>query len=305
MTPVKGPRHGYRVVGAHHYVALVTTDTAAGSARLQALQPRALIVTVYGLYARETGGWLAVSTLIRLMDGVGVDEPAVRSAISRLKRRGVLKARSRRGVAGYELSRHGRSILDEGDQRIFRRSRAGLDDGWVLAVFSVPESERGRRHQLRSRLSWLGFGTVSAGVWVAPAHLADETAQVLQRHGLTDYVDLFTAQHVGFGDVAREVAGWWDLDGLGRLYADFVSAHGPVLRRWQRRRTTPDDEAFADYVTALTAWRRLPFLDPGLPLEVLPGRWPGVRAGAVFDALQDRLASAAHRHLAAVLADRG
>ncbi len=283
----------------------MTTDTAAASARSQALQPRALIVTVYGLYARETGGWLAVASLIRLMDGVGVDEPAVRSAISRLKRRGVLESHSRRGVAGYQLSRHGRSILDEGDQRIFRRARGGLDDGWLLAVFSVPESERGRRHQLRSRLSWLGFGTVSAGVWVAPAHLADETAQVLRRHGLTGYVDLFTAQHVGFGDVAGEVAGWWDLDGLGRLYGEFVAAYGPVLRRWQRRRTTPQGEAFADYVCALTAWRRLPFLDPGLPLEVLPVRWPGVRAAELFDALQDRLAVAAHRHLAAVLADRG
>lgn len=270
--------------------------------RPQALAPRALIVTVYGLYARQSAGWLAVQSLIRLMDGVGVGEPAVRSAISRLKRRGVLVARSRRGVAGYELSRQGRSILAEGDQRIFGRRRAEPDDGWVLAVFSVPEAERRRRHQLRSRLSWLGFGTVAAGVWVAPAYLAEETAQVLQRHGLTGYVDLFAAQHVGPGDVTAEVAGWWDLDGLARLYTDFVTAHSPVLRRWQRRRTTADDEAFADYVTALTAWRRLPFLDPGLPLEVLPARWPGLRAAALFDALQDRLAGPAHRHLSAVRA---
>ncbi|GAB3590978.1 PaaX family transcriptional regulator C-terminal domain-containing protein [Angustibacter peucedani] len=281
----------------------MTTDKGPGSSRLPAPQPRALIVTVYGLYARETAGWLAVSTLIRLMDGAGVDEPAVRSAISRLKRRGVLVARARRGVAGYQLSEQGRRILAEGDQRIFRRTRAGRDDGWVLAVFSVPESERRRRHQLRSRLSWLGYGTVSAGVWVAPAHLADETAQVLERHDLTAYVDLFRAQHLGFGDVRAEVGAWWDLDELARLYAEFVAVHAPVLRRWQRRRGTDDAVAFADYVTALTAWRRLPFLDPGLPLELLPGRWPGVRAGELFDALQDRLAEPAHRHLAQVLAN--
>lgn len=279
--------------------------TATGTLRPQTLQPRALIVSVYGLYARQSAGWLAVQTLIRLMDGVGVDEPAVRSAISRLKRSGVLVARSRRGVAGYELSRQGRSILAEGDQRIFGRTRAEPDEGWVLVVFSVPEAERRQRHQLRSRLSWLGFGTVSAGVWVAPAHLADETAQMLQRHGLTGYVDLFAAQHVGPGDVRAEVAGWWDLDELARLYTEFVTAHTPVLRRWQRRRTTADDEAFADYLTALTAWRRLPFLDPGLPLEVLPARWPGLRAAALFDALQERLATPARRHLTDVLAGSG
>jgi phenylacetic acid degradation operon negative regulatory protein len=274
----------------------VTTDDRTVG-RPASLQPRALIVTVYGLYARRTSGWLAVSTLIRLMDDVGVEEPAVRSAISRLKRRGVLVAQRREGVAGYELSEQGRAILAEGDERIFRRRRAELDEGWVLAVFSVPESERRRRHQLRSRLSWLGFGTVSAGVWVAPAHLTEQTREVLGRESLTDYVDLFRADHVGFGAVDREVARWWDLDDLARMYEEFADAHAPVLRRWSRRRTVCDRTAFADYVVALTAWRRLPYLDPGLPLEVLPSRWPGVRAASVFDSLRERLAVAAERHI--------
>ncbi|KQX66540.1 PaaX family transcriptional regulator C-terminal domain-containing protein [Angustibacter sp. Root456] len=266
-------------------------------------QPRALIVTVYGLYARRTSGWLAVSTLIRLMDDVGVEEPAVRSAISRLKRRGVLVARRRGGVAGYELSPAGQGILAEGDERIFRRTRAGLDDGWLLAVFSVPESERRRRHQLRSRLAWLGFGTVSAGVWVAPAHLEQQTSDVLEREALTAYVDLFRADHVGFTDVRQEVSRWWDLDDLARMYEEFASVHAPVLRRWTRRRTTDDRAAFVDYVTALTAWRRLPYLDPGLPLEVLPRHWPGLRAAAVFDDLRSRLAPQAERHIAQTVSE--
>jgi phenylacetic acid degradation operon negative regulatory protein len=264
-----------------------------------------LIVTVYGLYARETAGWLAVSTLIRLLDDVGVEEAAVRSAISRLKRRGVLVSGSRRGVAGYALSDQGRAILDEGDHRIFRRGRAGLDDGWLLAAFSVPESERRQRHQLRSRLTWLGFGTVAAGVWVAPAHLARETGEVLQRHGLTGYVDLFRADYLAFGDVRREVATWWNLDDLAGMYEEFAASYSPVLRRWRRRTTRCDAEAFADYVTALTAWRRLPYLDPGLPLEVLPPRWPGLRAADLFEGLRECLAGPSHRHITHVLGSLG
>jgi phenylacetic acid degradation operon negative regulatory protein len=278
----------------------VTTDRATRATRLPTKQPRALIVTVYGLYARESAGWLAVSTLVRLLDGVGVEEPAVRSAISRLKRRGVLVARTRDGAAGYELSPAGRAILAEGDQRIFRRIRATIGEGWLLAVFSVPESERRRRHQLRGRLTWLGFGTVSAGVWVAPAHLTAETTEVLERHELTEYVDLFRADHLAFGDLRAEVAQWWELDGLADMYEEFTATFAPVLRRWLRRRTEDDAAAFADYVTALTAWRRLPFLDPGLPLDVLPAKWPGARAGQVFEGLKETLAPAAHRHLAAV-----
>jgi phenylacetic acid degradation operon negative regulatory protein len=63
---------------------------AAGEARPP--QPRALIVTIYGLYARDragqAGGWLSVAALIRLMAGLGADQATVRSSISRLKQRG-------------------------------------------------------------------------------------------------------------------------------------------------------------------------------------------------------------------------
>jgi len=50
---------------------------------------------------------------------------------------------------------------------------------------------------------------------------------------------------------------------------------------------------------ALTDWRRLPFLDPGLAPELLPSRWPGVRAAATFFELQSRLAGPAHRFVEA------
>jgi len=264
------------------------------------VRPRAFIVTIYGLYARDVGGWLSVSSLIRLMAQLGVDEPAVRSSISRLKRRGILEAARRGGAAGYALSEQARGILDEGDRRIFERPRANVGDGWILAVFSVPESERQKRHMLRSRLTWLGFGTVSAGVWIAPSHLETETRDVLSRYEIDSYVDLFHGDYLGFSDVSKQVAEWWDLDGLQILYSEFNEMHGAVLRRWKRRREPNDGEAFADYVRALTAWRRLPFLDPGLPPELLPKRWLGVRAADLFFEMRDRLEGPAHAHVRTV-----
>jgi phenylacetic acid degradation operon negative regulatory protein len=266
-------------------------------------QPRALIVTVYGLYAREHGGWLGVASLIRLLAEAGVDEPSVRSSISRLKRRGILVAERIDGVAGYALSAQARAILDEGDRRIFERRRATPDEGWVLAVFSVPETERDKRHQLRSRLSWLGFGTVSAGVWIAPAHLFGEARDALDRDGLAAYVDLFTAQYRAFADVRGQVPRWWDLDRLQALYQDFLADHGRLLTRYRRQRRIDDRQAFADYVRALTAWRRLPYSDPGLAPELLPRGWQGVRAAETFFELRRLLDEPAHRFVESVRAD--
>jgi phenylacetic acid degradation operon negative regulatory protein len=261
-----------------------------------ARQPRQLIVTLYGLYAREDDGWLSVAALVRLLAGLGVEEPAVRSSISRLKRRGLLAAERRSGSAGYALTPAARQILDDGDARIFGRRRATAADGWVLVVFSVPESEREKRHQLRSRLARLGFGTAAPGVWIAPGHLADEAVDVLRRLGLDGYVQLFRGDHLAFGDLSARVRDWWDLDTLRGRYATFLDRHGPVRVRWARRRRPDPERAFSDYVALVTDWRELPYADPGLPLAVLPPRWNGVRAAELFTDLGGRLAGPAHTH---------
>ncbi|MGH8776031.1 MAG: PaaX family transcriptional regulator [Jiangellaceae bacterium] len=261
-------------------------------------QPRSLIVTIYGSYAREAGGWLSVASLIRMMAAAGVDEPAVRSSTSRLKRRGILLAQRVDGVAGYALSDDARAILADGDRRIFGRPTVTLDDGWVLAVFSVPESERARRHTLRSRLSWLGFGTVAPGVWIAPSHLAGEANEVLARLGVDHYVDLFAASYLDAAELSAQVGRWWNLDQIQDAYRTYAEQWEPVLASWRRRGTTDVEMAFAHYVHTLTAWRRLPYLDPGLPPELLPVGWQGVHAADVFFALSDRLAGAARDYVA-------
>jgi len=273
--------------------------SASPGSEALAAQPRALIVTTYGLYARENGDWFSIASLIRLMSELDVDQPAVRSATSRLKQRGLLEPRREGGAAGYGLSARGSRILAEGDRRIFGRPRASTADGWVLAVFSVPEQHRARRHTLRSRLAWLGFGTVAAGVWIAPGQVAAEARDMLAADGLADYVTLFTAGYLAFADVRQQVTRWWDLHRLEQLYQAFIDAAAPVLDRWKAR---PGDagQAYADYVRVLTAWRRLPFLDPGLPPELLPGDWHGSRAEALFGELRGTLAGPARDHVLAV-----
>jgi phenylacetic acid degradation operon negative regulatory protein len=215
-----------------------------------------------------------------------------------------LQSRRHEGSAGYQLSAEALAILREGDARIFRRRRATLADGWLLAVFSVPETERHRRHVLRSELTRLGFGMVAPGIWIVPAHPRDETAQTLRRLELDSYADLFHADHVAFGDLAGKVRRWWDLDELERLYRAFIAAHEPTLRRWQAG-AADGRQAFADYVRVLTEWRRLPYLDPGLPAELLPPGWTGIRAADTFFTLRALLEQPARTYVTQVITGSG
>ncbi|MFF8909361.1 PaaX family transcriptional regulator [Streptomyces olivaceoviridis] len=254
--------------------------------------PRSLIVTLYGAYGRYMPGPVPVAELIRLLAAVGVDAPSVRSSVSRLKRRGLLSpARTGSGAAGYELSAEARQLLEDGDRRIYAGAPVA-DEGWVLAVFSVPESERQKRHVLRSRLAGLGFGTAAPGVWIAPARLYEETEHTLRRLRLDAYVDFFRGEHLGFAATAEAVGRWWDLAAIAKEHERFLDAHAPVLQAWERRPGTPPQEAYHDYLLALDSWRHLPYTDPGLPTPLLPANWPGVRSAQVFRRLHERLRDA-------------
>ena len=213
-------------------------DDRRAGARRRACQPRALIVTVYGLYAREIGGGSASSTLIRLLAEVGVDEPAVRSSISRLKRRGVLEAADRRRHRRLRAVRRRperSSTRATGGSSSAREATVG--DGWLLAVFSVPESERAPAAHAALPAGLAGLRHRAAGVWIAPAHLEAETRDVLERDGLAAYVDLFRADVHG---VRRHWPGWCRAvvgpRPLGARYDDFLTAYAPGADPLERRR---------------------------------------------------------------------
>ncbi len=231
-------------------------------------------MTFFGAFLRRLGGWIAVADLIALMAELGLDAQAVRSSVSRLKRRGVIESERRGGAAGYRLTERGEAILRAGDARIY--GRAAGDDRWLLVVFSIPEAQRALRHRLRSGLSGLGLGTVAPAVWIAPAHLRGEVERLVDELGVSDRVDLFAADPLG--DPAR----YWDLDALAAEYSRY-------LAEWESQ---PVD-GFAGYIRHLDAWRRIPFHDPGLPNP------DGERARRVFAELDARLAPAAWSQVAA------
>ncbi|MCP3818476.1 PaaX family transcriptional regulator [Streptomyces sp. A3M-1-3] len=261
------------------------------------IRPSSLINTVYGAFLRRLGGWISIADLITLMSELDVDSPAVRSAISRLKKKGILEP-ERQGATGYRLSPAVLPVFDEGDRRIFGSLEpADLSDGWAMAVFSVPESERSHRYQLRTRLTWLGFGNIAPGVWLAPGRILDDARGTLVRLGLSDYVHLFAADYAAFSDLRTTVSTWWDFPAIQTQYAAFTETYAPVAERLRRQSDLDTTEAFRHYVPMLTQWRRLPYLDPGLPTELLPADWNAVAARKVFLRLHAVLAEPSLLHV--------
>lgn len=245
-----------------------------------------LLRTLIGLYLRRLGGWIPASALVSLVGDLGVAQPQTRTAITRLKQKALLLS-ERRDTAGYALNPAAVRMLETGDRRIFEMRQMTDTDGWCLVSFSVPESARDVRHQLRRRLQWIGAGNVSPALWICPGHLQSEVEAILDGLGVRRGATLFPAgTPITDGTPAEAAARWWDLDALRAEHEAFQAAASSL-----------PEEPFAAYVRLIDAWRMLPYVDPGLPPVMLPADWPGARSFAEFARLQSTLAEPAWRHV--------
>lgn len=252
---------------------------------------RDLTLTLYGRFLRERGSWIAISHLVHLLEPLGADPASTRSAISRLKRDGLVDADERSGLAGYALTPAGEAFFADGDLRIFDHPSDG-EVRWVLATFSVPEAERNLRYKIRATLLDLGFGQLGNGLLIAPAARLEEAARRLTRENLAERTRLWVAEHGPLGRLSDVVTESWDLDMIRERYdaVERLACH-PIPPELS------DAAAFERHVAAIDAWRAARYADPGLPHKVMGHRWPEPYAREAFASLDEALRPRSIAHL--------
>ncbi|HCS61631.1 MAG TPA: regulator [Microbacterium sp.] len=254
-----------------------------------------ILRTIIGLTLRRLGGWISTSDLVRLASDAGIEQARARTAIARVKQHGLLLASREGGSVGYRLNPAATAMLERGDRRIFTVRQMQPDDAWCLISFSLPEARRDTRHQLRRRLQWIGCGVVSPALWICPAHLQDEVDEIFRELGIRDAAVLFrTATPQVAGSLADAVATWWDLDTLRGEHERFQYALTGLA-------AAEGAEVFSAYVRLIDSWRVLPYIDPGLPAELLPADWPGQHSFDEFRRLSVRFAQPAWEHVRATV----
>lgn len=270
------------------------------------LQPKSTVVSLFGGWLVQGDNWIAVADLLGLLEPLGIPSPGIRTAIGRLKKEGLLESQTRETVAGYQASHELLSIFEQGEDRIFASEvPAKLDDGWILAIFSVPESQREQRRNIRAHLGELGFGPINAGVFMAPARALSDAEQVLKRNDLDQYVQLFSGEYLGFDEISNLVDRAWDQTRLAEDYRQFVADFGSAVAQTQRSSNVPE-AAFHTCMRALEAWRPLPYRDPGLPDEVQDFSQDRTKARQLFASIGSQLKADADRYVLATLGqDRG
>jgi phenylacetic acid degradation operon negative regulatory protein len=268
------------------------------------IRPQSMLFTLYGDYIVHRGGEVWVGSLIQIAAQFGLSAQAVRSSLSRMSRNGWLRGRRQGNRSYYSLTPKSKRLLEEGARRIFVRRTGAWDGRWRVLTYSIPERRREVRDDLRKQLTWMGFGPLGSGAWISPHALEAEVEALAERLSIRDLVELFTATHVGFADDRALARRCWDLAALNRRYAAFLAQYQPRYEthraRLARGERVPESHCFVERFLLLHEYRRFFFLDPELPVELLPEGWLGAEAAQLFHAYHQLLADPANAYLDSV-----
>lgn len=269
-------------------------------------RPQDLVFTLFGDYLLHRPGAVWVGSVISLLEPLGFTNGASRTVLSRMSRKGWFSTYRDGRKSFYRLTEKGRKLLEEGEERIYHPPRDEPWDGtWVLLSYSIPEEQRSLRDRLRDRLFWLGFGSVTGGLWISPHDVAARVREIAGELEISEYLELFRATHVGFSDTEHLVARCWDLAALNDRYREFVERHTERFEAAEERLQRGDldeEECFLRRFELVHEYREFPLADPYLPRSLLPEDWMGDAADVLFRAYHDLLEDPSERYVESILA---
>jgi phenylacetic acid degradation operon negative regulatory protein len=266
-----------------------------------------LILTLFGDNILPRGGAIWTSGLLTLLELLGVGERAARSALSRMVGRGWLVARRQGRRSQYLLTSSGHRLLEHGARRLFEPPFADWDGLWQLVVYSLPESKRGQRHDLRVQLIWLGFGPLAPATWISPRDRRAELEYVCNELGLAAHVELFSGVRQHSDHTQALVERCWDLPALAAEYQQFVARHDADFAELERMSAQclwqQTGLCFARRFWLTHEFLPFPRKDPNLPTALLPSDWAGFGARRLFERYRQLLEPYANQYVDAVMHD--
>lgn len=268
--------------------------------------PRAksLVVTVWGDALAPHGGAVWLSSLIRLLAPLRLNERLVRTSVYRLTRDGWLASRQAGRRSFYRLTAQGRRRFENAYRRIYGPPPQTWDGRWDL-ILARSQGAAASRAKLRRELAWEGFGPVAPGVYARPARAGQPSPAGIVA-ALEHPVDvvLLRGRELEPGALPLEelVREAWDLAGLDAGYRRFIARFGAVVDLFGGDAAPDPEQCFVVRILLIHEFRRVTLHDPQLPTSMLPARWHAREAYGLCRDFYRLTHRSAEQYLAATLA---
>jgi len=199
---------------------------------------------------------------------------------------GLLKSRRKGLKSYYSLTDYGLRIVSKSANRLFNAKRVEWDGSWSIIIYSIPEKKRSARDKLRAMLKFYGYVPLSDSAWLSPTDSFSEIEDFVNELSINDFVQIYDAKHRGFTDPRKLIERSWDLKKINAQYGKFIKKYQPMLDEDKKRIQNGDlpepNKCFVNVSNMVRKYRELPFMDPGLPVEIIGKEWLRSRADALF-----------------------
>ncbi|NPV92363.1 MAG: hypothetical protein HPY50_16480 [Firmicutes bacterium] len=253
-----------------------------------------ILLFLFNVFLLEQGiTAVPLRKIFKLMEPFRKNETAIRMGLSRGVKNGLLVNYKQDQEVYYRITEeviegfnYWQSRLSSFRDRV-REQVADWDGFWSMVVINqAPEIER--TVDFTDALLQLGYGRMSNRyLWLCPFERGDLVKALAVRFGINKSVLSFQSRLTEPGTADMLAAEIWPIRGLSERYREYLS-------KLEEAASAVDfNSSAADF---------LPFLhtqgfelfeinedDPQLPLSLLPGDWPGVKASKMFFELRERM----------------
>ena len=237
-----------------------------------------LVITFFGDAIVPRGGVVWLGAIQAIMERLGIEAGALRTAMSRLTADGWL-IRERDGRKSYyRLAGAGTETFAQASARIYAAGPPAWSGEWTICVLA--EEAGAARDARRQQLRDLGFGTLGPTVFLRPETDAAEAAG----KALSE-TSVLTARKASGEDFSALSDQAWPLGHLAAEYEELVAHFQPLARALEDGAAVSPEEAMAARTLLIHDWRRIVLKDPRLPVDLLPDDWPGARARGTVTSL--------------------
>ena len=243
---------------------------------------RSLLITMLGELVWPTGDPVWTSTLVRIYQGLGIEQQAARQAIARASASGWITPQRQGREVRWTMTDKLTHIFETGSRRVYSLSDpfTNWDGTWLALWVIIPQALRRARRPLYAGLTWAGFGNPAPGLWLTPhVERSDEVGRLLGQLELAEHTFAFTGNVDTIGLPQEQIVRrGWDLATLQARYE-------AVWESISDMRPAGADETLFTHIRLISEWQEFPRVDPQLPEAILPD-WIGRRVARRIEVLR-------------------
>ncbi len=259
---------------------------------------KSYIVTVFGDVLSQHGDWLWLGSLIEALKPLGYSERLIRTSVFRLVQDDWLQVKKEGRLSFYAFTKSAKLHYEKAARRIYAGKQEEWHGNWLLVLPSfVPEQAMA---DFRRQLHWLGFSSISSGVFAHPSIDQTSLEETLKELQLTESVVVFSCKTIddSSANVLKElVQQRWHISELAGQYQQFLTSYQMLIATAQPKvqessllENMSAQQAFLLRTLLIHDYRRILLKDHELPKQMLPEQWQGFAAHQLVNNLYSELA---------------